>query len=516
MHQAVRTLGDIVVRNARHFPDRPAVIDGGLRLTHRELNARANRLANGLLRLGLQPGDRVALLARNDFRFVEIYFGLPKIGAIFAPLNFWASHRELIYVLNRCGVSSLIVSAEYLDTLAAIRPELDTVRTLIGYGAELPADMLRYDDLLAGADETEPAARPDPGDDTLILFTSGSTGMPKGAVYTHSALIYTANAMNLEYGVREDDVSLHFLPMFSSNLEHLLPLSAMGATHVILPRFDPAEVWRTVERERVTHFDAVPTTMRLLLQSPEAHTADLSSLRLVTYASEPMPPATIRQWLETFPDTQAVQFYGMIEFLCVTAQQPWAQLRKIGTVGRPHAGTDVRLVDETGQDVPPGDVGEVIARSPCGMRGYWDDAEATARALVDGWIHTGDLGQFDSDGFLTLVGRKKDIIKTGGLSVSSAEVEGVIYEHPAIAEAAVFGLPDDEYGEMVQAVVALKPGASLAEHELIDFVGERLAGYKRPRAVLFMDSLPRTGIGKISRKALQDQLRQRANGKSQD
>jgi acyl-CoA synthetase (AMP-forming)/AMP-acid ligase II len=515
MHQAVRTLGDIASRNARHFPHREAVIDGEVRLTHAEVNLRANRLANALRGLGVQAGDRVALLARNDYRFVEIYFGLPRIGVIFSPLNFWASERELIYVLNRFGASVLIVSADYQETFAAIRPELKSLRHVIGYGGNLPADYLRYDDLIAQADEDEPSPRPEPDADTLILLTSGSTGMPKGAVYTHNALLYTDVAMNLEYGVREDDISLHFLPMFSSNLEHLGPLSYAGATHVILPRFDPSEVWRAIQRERVTHIDAVPTTIRLLLQAPDLDHYDSSSLRLVTYASEPMPPATLRQWLETFPHTQAVQFYGMIEFLCVTAQQPAAQLEKIGTVGKPHAGTDVRLIDEQGADVAPGAVGEVIARCPCGMRGYWDDPEATAQAMSDGWMRTGDLGQFSEDGFLTLVGRKKDIIKTGGMSVSAAEVEGVIYEHPAIAEAAVFGIPDEQYGEAVQAVVALKPGVSVSEEDVITFVGERLAGYKRPRRVAFMESLPKTGIGKISRKTLQDQFKEAAHARSQ-
>ncbi|UCC61689.1 MAG: AMP-binding protein, partial [Anaerolineae bacterium] len=319
-------------------------------------------------------------------------------------------------MLNMCSASVLIVSGTYMETLETIRPDLSAVKHVIVYGGAPPGGAIPYDSLLAGDDESEPAPRPQPHDDTLILFTSGSTGPPKGAVYTHHGLLYTANAMDLEYSVREDDITLHFLPMFSSNLEHLLPLAYMGATHVILPRFDPPVVWETIERERVTHFDAVPTTMRLLLQDPAIDACDHSSLRLVTYASEPMPPATIKAWLERLPHTEAVQFYGMIEFLCVTAQQPWAQLGKLGTVGRPHVGTDVRLVDENGDDVPKGEIGEVIARCPCGMRGYWDDPEATAKAMPDGWMVTGDLGRFDEDGFLTLVGRKKDIIKSAGMS----------------------------------------------------------------------------------------------------
>ena len=516
MHKAVLTLGDVALRNARHFPKREAVVQGDVRLTHADLNARANRLAHALRDLGVRPGDRVALLARNDYRFVEIYFALPKIGAIFAPLNFWASSSELVYMLNHCSPHVLIVSGAYLETLKTIRHDLTDVRNFIVYDGVPPQDLMAYDELLDGAEDSEPEPRPNPGDDTLILYTSGSTGQAKGAVYTHQALLYTANAMALEYGVRENDITLHFLPLFSSNLEHLLPLAYVGASHLILPRFDAAMVWETVERERVTHFDAVPTTMRLLLQEPSMERRDLSSLRLVTYASEPMPPPTITRWLESLPHCQAVQFYGMIEFLCITAQQPWAQMGKLGTVGRPHVGTDVRLLDEKGDEVPTGEIGEVVTRSPCGMRGYWDDPQATAFAMPDGWMVTGDLGRFDGDGFLTLLGRKKDVIKSGGMGIPAAEVEGVIYEHSAVAEVAVIGVPDPDFGEKVQAVVALKPGASLTEQELLGYCAERLAGYKRPRSVVFLDALPKTGIGKIAKKVLQDQYGERANVRTSD
>ena len=227
MNRAVRTLGDVVRRNARHFPNREAVIEGDVRLTHAQVNSRANRLANSLRALGVQPGDRVALLARNDYRFIEIYFALSKIGAIFVPLNFWASEREISYMLNRCSASVLLVSGQYLKTLEAVRSDLPSLRHLVVYEGDPPSDGVAYDILLNG-DDSEPAGRPDPFDDTLILFTSGSTGQPKGAVYTHHALLYTANAMDLEYGVRENDITLHFLPMFSSNLEQLLPLAYIG------------------------------------------------------------------------------------------------------------------------------------------------------------------------------------------------------------------------------------------------------------------------------------------------
>ena len=502
----MRLLGDILRRNARVFANKPAVVQGRTRLSYSKVNSRANSLAHGLRALGAETGDRVALLSRNDYRFMELYFGLPKLGAVFVPLSHWSTPDDLTEVLNQCQASVLITAPEFVDTVESIRSRLPTVRHHILLDDQAPGAFVAYEHLATGYPAGEPAADLDPGDDILILYTSGSTGEPKGVVYNHRALLYTAMVMSIELGLRETDVTLHFLPLFSSNLEHLLPLSLIGATHVVQGKFDPVEVWQTVERERVTHFDAVPTTMSLLLQCLDLGRCEVSSLRLVSYASEPMPLATITRWLDTFPRAEAVQFYGMIEFLCMTVQKPWEQ-RRLGTVGRPMLGTDVRIVDEEGRDVPVGAVGEVVSRSACAMRGYWQAPELTAEAVRDGWMYTGDLGRQDEEGYLSLVGRKKDILKSGGATVAPAEVEGVLYQHPAVAEAAVFGRPDATWGEAVHAVVALRPGAAATSEEIISFCADRLATYKKPRSVEFLPSLPKTGIGKIARKALQERYR---------
>jgi acyl-CoA synthetase (AMP-forming)/AMP-acid ligase II len=497
-------LGDIIRHNAQVFADKPCIIQGKTRLNNREVNRRANSLARGLQALGVRKGERVALLSRNDFRFLELYFGLPKIGAIFVPLNFWATAENLAAVLSQCSASALILAPDFLETIQRVRPQLNTLRHLIVFDTEAPTGMISYERFVSEYSPDEPEADLNPDDDTLILYTSGSTGQPKGAVYTHRALLHTALTMVIELGVQETDVTLHFLPLFSSNLEHLLPLSLISATHVILPKFDPQAVWATVERERVTHFDAVPTTMRLLLHSTDLARYDTRALRLVSYASEPMPAATITAWHQTFPYAEAVQFYGMIEFLCMTAQKPWEQLTHLGTVGKPMVGTEIRLVDEANRDVPLGTVGEVICRSACSMRGYWDATELTRQAIQDGWMHTGDLGRLGESGYLTLIGRKKDIILTGGNTVMPAEVEAVLYRHPAVAEAAVIGKPDATWGELVHAVVALKPGTLATSEELIRFCEAQLAAYKKPRSVELLPSLPKTGIGKIARKSLHD------------
>jgi acyl-CoA synthetase (AMP-forming)/AMP-acid ligase II len=499
-------IGDIARRNAQVFAAKLGVVEGDTRLTHRQVNERANSLAHGLRQLGIKKGDRVALLSRNDYRFVEMYFGLPKIGAIFVPLNFWSSDEDLVYVLNQCQAAVLVLSAEFRETVERLRPQLTAARHFILMEDSPSPGMIPYESLAAHYPVHEPEADLHSDDDTLILYTSGSTGRPKGAVYTHRGLLHTAMIMSIELGLRDTEITLHFLPLFSSNLEQLLPLSLMGATHVILRKFDPAPVWETVAREKVTHFDAVPTTMRLLLQYPGLEHVDTGSLRLVSYASEPMPAATITAWLGAFPRAEAVQFYGMIEFLCIAGQKPWEQLSRIGTVGRPMPGTLVRVVDEEGQDVPSGEAGEVIARSDCGMRGYWESPELTAQVMGDGWMLTGDLGRLDADGYLTLVGRKKEIIISGGMKVVPTETEAALYRHPAVLEAAVIGRPDATWGEAVHAVVALKPGASVTAEELIQFCGQHLAGYKKPRSIEFLPSLPKTGIGKIARRALRDRF----------
>ncbi|MFQ5873344.1 MAG: class I adenylate-forming enzyme family protein [Dehalococcoidia bacterium] len=501
----MKFLGDILRRNAQVLAGKPAVVQGSTRLSYSLVNKRANSLAHGLLEMGIKKGDRVALLSRNDYRFLEIYFGLPKIGAIFVPLSFWATADDLALIIKQCQASVLVVSPDFLDTAEAIRPRLPALRHLILLGDHAPAGMVPYEHLARDFPVDEPEADLEPDDDILILYTSGSTGKPKGAVYAHHALLYTAMVMSIELGLRETDVTLHFLPLFSSNLEHLLPLSLVGATHVILDKFDPSAAWQTVEREQVTYFDAVPTIMRLL-QCPMLSQCDTSSLRLVCYASEPMPPATITAWLAALPHVEAVQFYGMIEFLCITVLKPWEQLSRLGTVGKPMLGTDLRLVNEEGQDVAVGTVGEVVARSACPMRGYWQSPDSTSKAGQDGWMRTGDLGRLDEDGYLTLVGRKKEIIKSGGMTVAPAEVEEVLYRHPAVAEAVVVGRADATWGEAVHAVVALKPEAKATAEELIRFCANHLAGYKKPRSVEFLPSLPKTGIGKIARKLLQDRI----------
>jgi acyl-CoA synthetase (AMP-forming)/AMP-acid ligase II len=323
-------------------------------------------------------------------------------------------------------------------------------------------------------------------------------------VHTHGGLTATAMTMSLELGLADGERTLHFLPLFSSCLEHLLPLTLMGATHVVMAQFDAAGVWQAVRQAEITHFDAVPTTLRRIL---EAAPPDIPrSLRMISYASERMPEPLITALIERMPAVRFIQFYGMIEHLCLTVMGPADQLRKIGTVGRPMMGAELDLLPLAGDSGESAGAGEIVARSPSLFAGYWEDAAATAQVMRDGWMRTGDVGTFDQDGYLRLEGRVKEMIKTGGLTVIPAEVEAALMAHPSVSDAAVVGVPDERWGEAVHAFVILVPDRPVPEAELREFCQERLTAYKRPKVIHIVSGLPRTGIGKIARRVIRERL----------
>lgn len=496
-------LDAILARAALTEPQREAVVYDGLRWTYREVYDRARRLAGALSALGVGKGDRVALWTTNRAEFAEVFFGVPMLGAIVAPLDYWWSWDDACAALEQIQPRVLIVGSAQAKAVAAAgtavrQAGVEHVLCL----DQPPPDSTwgSYQEVVAGARglaEFPPVA---PGDPALILFTSGSTGRSKGAVHTHSGLVSTAMTMYLELGLEDGERTLHFLPLFTSCLEHLLPLTLARATHVMMAKFDAGTVWEAIREERITHFNAVPTTLRRILDAAPAVIPP--TLRLISYASEQMPESLITALIDRLPGVNFVQFYGMTEHLCITVMSPADQLRKIGTVGRPMIGTQLYLLD--GADGRP--TGEIVARSPTLFAGYWGNEAATAQVMLDDWMRTGDLGRFDEDGFLRLEGRVKEIIKTGGLTVIPTEIEGVLMNHPGVRDAAVVGVPDEQWGEAVHAFVILAPGASVAEPELKAWCQERLAGYKRPKAIHVVSELPRTGIGKIARRVVRERV----------
>lgn len=506
VYGSVPRLDGLLTRAAASEPRRSAVIFQDTVRTYAEVRDRARHLAGVAAAHGLQKGDRVAFWAANRPEFVEVLFGVAMLGGITSPLDHWWKWADAYVALEQLRPRILIVGNAQIqevfghgDALAAAGVEcvLCLDETVGGLACE------PYEEQLRSAMPLRTLTPVVPTDPAVILFTSGSTGRSKGAVHTHGSLLSAAATMALELRLRDGERTLHFLPLFSSCLEHLIPLTLMRATHIIMPQFDAAAVWESVAAFDVTHFDAVPTTLRRILEVAPPRTPE--SLRLISYASERMPERLITGLIERMPAVEFVEFYGMIEQLCLTILNSSEQRRKIGTVGRPMMGAQLSLQSADGSPSGPDEAGEIIARSPTLFAGYWQDAAATEQVMHGEWMRTGDFGRFDSEGFLMLEGRIKEIIKSGGVTVIPTEIEGVLMQHASVRDAAVIGVPDERWGEAVHAFVTLSPGAVTSESELKSFCQERLTGYKRPKVIHIVTELPRTGIGKIARRVVRAQ-----------
>ncbi len=494
-------LGEIPRRNARRFTGRAGLVFGDTRLTWTEVNERVNRLANALVARGVSAGDRVAILAHNSHRFLEVYWGLAKLGAIAVPLNFRLTTAEMATLLEHSGASVLVVGGDYRQVAADLP------------GLHLVIDLDRtdsYEALLADAAADEPELGADSGDPFAIMYTSGTTGMPKGAVVTHGNL--ESNVYNQAIADKADpaDINLVATPLYHMGAVFMATTyAALGCTQVILERFAAAEVLETVERERVTTCLLVPTMLNMVLNEPSIQRRDLASLRLIFYGGSTITKAVLRRAIETI-GCGFTQGYGLTETIEATfltaddhrLDDDPVHERRLASAGREAVNAEVRVVDDEGRDLPAGEVGEVLIRGPSVIREYWRAPEATRDAIRDGWFHTGDLGYRDDDAFLFIVDRKKDMIISGGVNVYPKEVEEVLFAHPSVLEAAVIGLPDDTWGEAVTAVVVVRPDCELTEDELLEHCRGALAGYKKPRSVKFVAELPRNPSGKILKREL--------------
>lgn len=505
---SMNRLDGLLARAAASNPDRPAVIFGDVSWTYAQLLNRAQRLASALAAMGVGYGDRVAFWASNRSEFLEALFGVPILGAIAVPLDHWWSGSDAMSALAQVRPKVLIIGKIQAVHLESKAEELQAIGLAHVVGLDEPFDSFStvYEHLLANAAPLQCSDNVSADDPALILFTSGSTGRSKGAVHSHRGLYATAMTMSIELGLRDGERTLHCLPLFSSCLEHLIPLTLMRSTHVILPNFDGPATWSAIEHHKITHLNAVPTTLRRLLD--DAPNDIPQSLRLITYASEPMPSPLIKALIRKAPEVQFVQFYGMIEHLCLTVLGALEQISNIGSVGRPMITSEIRIVTEDGLTATPGETGEILARTPTQFDGYWEDSVATAQVVQDGWMRTGDLGHFNEDGVLILSGRLKEVIKSGGLTVIPSQVEAVLLTHDTVREAAVVGIPDERWGEAVHAFVVLHSDKTVSEPDVISFCRERLSGYKTPKAIHFVSDLPRTGIGKVSRRSVRERFLQ--------
>jgi fatty-acyl-CoA synthase len=493
------TVGRWIRDRALVTPSRSAIEYGGEITTYAELDARSDRLASALVQLGLRRGDRVATLTRNRPEHVELFFACAKAGLVLAPLSWRLAVPELAYQLGHGAPAALFVDPE-LDAPAGAALDLaDTAphrMTLSRAGL----------DALAGSAGTTPPPPPEDDDDLLLLYTSGTTGRPKGARVSHRNCFWTNLSLDRIAGMSDEDVVLQVLPQFHVAGWNVQPLLGWwkGATVVLEPSFDPARALELIERRRITTMMGVPTNYLLMAREPGFARVDLSSLRLAVVGGAPAPERVLRTWEER--GVPLVQGYGLTEagpnVLCLPRADA---VRRRGWVGKPYPHVDVALADLGSGAVLEGPgSGELLVRGPGVFAGYWRDGDATRAALRDGWLHTGDVAERDADGYYRIRDRLKDMYISGGENVYPAEIESVLHEHPAVADAAVVGVPHERWGEAGVAIVVLRPGETAAEAELLAHCRERLARFKVPIAVRFAEEIPRSAAGKLLKRELRD------------
>ena len=509
------TVADAVAAHARLLPHKIGVRDSRRALTFSQWHERASRLANGLLALGLVKGDRVALLAYNCIEWMEMYAALARAGLVAVPINFRLTAPEIAYIASHCEARAFIVQQELLDRVESIRPELAIEpHAYISIGAPAPTGWQDYEALIAAAGTQDAAEAVRPADPCALMYTSGTTGRPKGAIRSHEGNTLIALATALEMGFTRRDTALLVMPMCHANsLYFSHTFVHLGATCVIDDRksFDPEALLATLAREKVTFTSLVPTHYIMMLGLPEASKArhDVSAVEKLMISSAPARKDTKLAILEHFRNGRLYELYGSTEAGWVTLLRPEEQIDRLGSVGREWAGSGaIRMLDPDGREVPDGKVGELHSRTPYVFDGYWKNAEKTAECFRDGWCSVGDMARRDADGYITLVDRKSNMIISGGENVYPSEVESIFGAHPKIKDVAVIGVPHEKWGEAVQAVIVLHAGQQATTAEMLDWCRSRMAGYKRPQAIVFVadHDMPRTATGKILHRVLRDSM----------
>lgn len=488
-------------------PDKEVLIDGNRRLTYRELNQRVNRLANALTARGLKYGDRCAILAYNCAEYVEVIFAAAKVGLILVPLNWRLSPVELAFNLNDSGTEFLIFDSEFEKAVAELKQQTP-IKQFIVIGDKTLDGADNYEDLLfrqSGA-TLEPDAPVNLETPHIIMYTAGTTGRPKGAVLSQGASLYNALNLMLDMNFNSNDRNLSVLPMFHIGGIGLftLPIIYAGGAVVIQRTFDPAVTLDLLKNENITLFFSVAAIFLFLIQHAEFDPKAFDKIRVVMSGGAPLPVSLVRQYHEAGIVLQ--QGFGMSEAApSISTLSRDLALKKAGSIGQPLFHTDARVVDETLNALPPEAIGELVIRGPNLLQEYWNRPEATKEAFSGGWFHTGDLARMDADGDLYIVDRKKDMFISGGENVYPAEVENAIYELKEVAETAVIGLKDEKWGEVGCVLVTLKSGEALSEKEIIEFLKTRLAKFKVPKRVVFIDALPRNAAGKVLKNELRNQ-----------
>ncbi|MBV9290423.1 MAG: acyl-CoA synthetase, partial [Hyphomicrobiales bacterium] len=506
-----QTLADTLRRSAHRVPDRLALACGATRWTYRELQDVCERLAGGLAGCGVARGDRVAILARNSHGFVALRYALMRLGAVMVPINFMLQADDVGFILNHSGARMLASDSGMADVAqkgAAQAPQVSEFLWLPSEDVSAPIPGMTNFHALVEAGGEPPGGGPQSFDVAQIVYTSGTESRPKGVQLTHDAILWQYVSCMVDAEIAGDDVAVHALPLYHcAQLDVFLgPSIYAGGVNIVTAKPVPDNIFRLIERERATSFFAPPTIWISMLRSPGFDDADLSSLGKGYYGASIMPVEVMRELARRLPNVRLWNLYGQTEIApLATMLSPEDQLRKPGSCGRPVLNVETRVVDEEMRDVKPGEVGEIVHRSPHLMLGYYKDEEKTAEALRGGWFHSGDLASVDEEGFISVVDRKKDMIKTGGENVASREVEEAIYRLDGVSEVAVIGAPHPHWIEAVVAVVVPKAGADLSETKVLEHADKVLAGFKAPKRVVFAEALPKNPSGKILKRQLREE-----------
>ncbi len=514
MNTAVRrqTIADLLHRTARRYPAKPGILCGDTCWTFAEFDAVVDRVAAGLAAMGVGHASRVAVLARNSHGFAALRFALARLGAVLVPINFMLKAEEVAYILRHAQAQMLATDSGLAELAQAAAAQDTAVNQFIWLPSEDPSEpvagMTSFHDLAATTSAPPDTPQLTSTDLAQIVYTSGTESTPKGAMLTHDAVIWQYASCTVDASIATGDVMLHALPLYHcAQLDVFLgPCVYVGATSIITAKPVPGNLLALLARHRISSFFAPPTVWIALLRSPLFDTADLSQLRKGYYGASIMPVEVLREMAQRLSDVGFWNLYGQTEIApLATMLAPEDQLRKPGSCGRAVLNVETRVVDDAMRDVAPGEVGEIVHRSPHLMLGYFKDDERTQAAFEGGWFHSGDLATIDDEGFITVVDRKKDMIKTGGENVASREVEEMIYRLSAVSEVAVVGLPHPKWVEAVAAIIVVKAGQTLTEQDVLAHCQQHMAGFKTPKAVVFVDTLPKNPSGKLLKRDLREQ-----------
>lgn len=504
---------DYIAKAVLYYPDNTVLVYEDNKLTARELVERIYRVANSLLDLGLQKGDRVGVLLNNCHQCVECFFGIQCAGLVLVPLNARNSVAEHLYIIENSEAKAIFIGEEFVKEIRSAIEKTENTNILIKVTGEEQKSVYDYEKLLASASADEPSIEIHEHDVSSLRYTSGTTGRPKGVIHNHrnyATMLF--NILISGFTINEGDTIALMGPVTHASGSMILPHIISGARVIILSGFDLKKILELIQKERINTLYLVPTMIVMLLNHPNVKDYDLSSLRTIRYGASPIAPDILKKGIEVFGDV-FIQGYGLTEgsmpVTILTKKDHLLDgskrsLERLLSIGKETLATKVGIMDGNGNLLPPGEIGEIVIQSDQNMQGYWKNPEATKEAFKYGWMHTRDMGRSDEEGYFYLVDRKEDMIISGGFNIYPKEVEDVLYKHPAVLEAAVFGIPDDVWGESVMAVVSTRKNKKVTDMEIIDFCKKYLSSYKKPKTVEFIDEIPKTAVGKISRKTLKE------------